>query len=207
MEKLTKLQAKVFSYLKSYTLDRGYPPTLREIRDGLGLSSHSSIQNALAAVEKKGYIRRSGKARAIEFTAPPTASRPAVLPLAGRIRAGAPYPAVEDVQDYVAVDRSLVAGDDNFLLEVEGDSMIGAHIMDGDYVVVKPQPAANNGEIVAALIDDEATVKKFYREKGRIRLQPANPHYAPIFIEPDNPDVFIIGRVISVIRHIEKRFS
>ncbi len=203
MESLTKTQSKVFSYLQSYSSERGYPPTIREIKTALHLSGHSSIQNALSALEKKGYIRRSGKARGIEFCRGQRTDQPAQLPLAGRIQAGEPNMAIEDVEGYVAVDRSFVSGSDNFLLKVGGDSMIDAHIQDGDYVVVKPQPEANNGDIIVAIIDEEATVKKFFKNGNQIQLKPANPDYKPIVIDSGGRDVSIVGKVVSVLRCIE----
>ncbi len=205
MKSLTKLQKKVFAYLQAYAREKGYPPTIREIKTALHLSGHSSIQNALFVLEKKGYMRRSGKARGIEFCQSHRTHQPAQLPLAGRIQAGEPHMAIEDVEGYVAVDRSFVSGSDNFLLKVEGDSMIDAHIQDGDYVVVKPQPEANNGDTVVAIIDDEATVKKFYKNGNQIRLNPANPDYKPIVIDSGNPNVSIVGKVASVLRSISTK--
>jgi len=205
MEPLTKTQREVFLYLQSYTGERGYPPTIREIKTALHLSGHSSIQNALSALEKKGYIRRSGEARGIEFCRSYRADQPAEIPLAGRIQAGEPNIAIEDVQGYVAVDRSFVSGSDNFLLKVQGDSMIDAHIQDGDYVVVKPQPEANNGDIVVAIIDEEATVKMFYKNDKEIQLKPANHDYKPVVINSACRDIAIVGRVVSVLRRVETK--
>ncbi|MGR3295811.1 MAG: transcriptional repressor LexA, partial [Candidatus Bathyanammoxibius sp.] len=178
------------------------PPSIREMKDGLGLASHSAIQNCLSALEKKGYIRRSSKARAIEFCESLRVSVPEVLPLVGHIRAGAPHPAIEDIEEYIAVDRSFTVGGGNFLLKVEGDSMVEAHIQDGDYVVVRPQSTANNGEIVAAMVDDEATVKRFYKKGNEIRLRPANPAYEDIVIGPGRSEVSIVGKVVAVLRSL-----
>ncbi|MHC4197797.1 MAG: transcriptional repressor LexA [Planctomycetota bacterium] len=199
---LTKAQDRALEFLRDYVRDRGYPPSIREMKEGLGLASHSAIQNCLSALEKKGYIRRSSKARAIEFCESLRASEPAVLPLVGHIRAGAPHPAIEDVEEYIAVDRSFTVGGGNFLLKAEGDSMVEAHIQDGDYVVVRPQSTANNGEIVAAMVDDEATVKRFYKEGNEIRLRPANPAYKDIVIEPGRSEVSIVGKVVAVLRSL-----
>ncbi len=203
MESLTKTQEKVLACLKSHTFERGYPPTIREIKTALGLSGHSSVQYALRALEDKGYIRRSGKARGIEFCRNQKTDQPVQLPVVGTIKAGPPHVAVEDVRGYVAVDRSFVAGAGNFLLKVDGDSMTDAHIQDGDYVVVKPQPVAGNGDIVVAVVDDEATVKKFYKRNSTIRLEPANPGYESVVVEAGRNEVSVVGRVISVLRHIE----
>lgn len=199
---LTKAQTRVLDFLKDYVQETGYPPSIREMKDGLGLASHSAIQNCLSALEKKGYIRRSGRARAIEFCEFLKPGRTVTLPLVGHIRAGAPHPAIEDVEKYVAVDKSFTVGGGNFLLRVEGDSMIEDHIRDGDYVVVRPQPAAENCDIVAALVDGEATVKRFYKEGRRIRLKPANPTYKDIVVEPGQSDVHIAGKVVAVLRSL-----
>ncbi len=199
---LTKAQNRALEFLRDYVRDRGYPPSIREMKDGLGLASHSAIQNCLSALEKKGYIRRSSKARAIEFCESLRASVPEVLPLVGHIRAGAPHPAIEDVEEYIAVDRSFTVGGGNFLLKAEGDSMIEAHIQDGDYVVVRPQSTANNGEIGAAMVDDEATVKRFYKKGNEIRLRPANPAYEDIVIGPGPSEVSIVGKVVAVLRSL-----
>lgn len=199
---LTKAQTRVLDFLRSYAQEAGYPPSIREMKDGLGLASHSAIQNCLSALEKKGYIRRSSRARAIEFCEFLKPGQTATLPLVGHIKAGAPHPAIEDVEGYVAVDKSFTVGGGNFLLKVEGDSMIEDHIQDGDYVVVRPQPAAENGDIVAALVNDEATVKRFYKKGGQIRLVPANPVYAEIVVEPGQSDVSIAGKVVAVLRSL-----
>ncbi len=199
---LTKAQARILEFLKGHIQEMGYPPSIREMKDGLGLASHSAIQNCLSALEKKGYIRRSSKARAIEFCESLMASPPETLPLVGHIRAGAPHPAIEDIEEYVAVDKSFTVGGGNFLLKVEGDSMIEAHIEDGDYVVVRPQPTAHNGEIVAALVDGEATVKRFYKKGREIKLVPANPAYKEIVIKTGQSDVAVVGKVVAVLRSL-----
>lgn len=202
-KRLTKTQARVLDFLKKYIQEKGYPPSIREIKSGLGLAGQRMIQNCLSALEEKGYIRRSRKARAIELLGFPTAKNTVTIPLVGHIRAGAPHPAIEDIQEYVAVDRFFTSGEDNFLLKVEGDSMIEALIQDGDYVVVKPQPTAQNGDIVAALVDGEATVKRFYKKGRQIRLEPANPEYKSIVIKPGESNVSIVGKVVAVLRSLE----
>ncbi len=202
-EKLTSGQRKFLTFLLRYYQDKGYPPTVKEIKEGLGIVSTMGIQRYFASLEQKGYIKRTGRARAIEFCQSLKGSQPVNLPIVGHIKAGAPHLAVEDVQGYVAVDGTFTSGEGNFLLKVEGDSMIDAHIKDGDYVVVKPQPVAENGAIVAALVDNEATVKKFYRKGRQIRLEPANPAYKSIVIKPDASNVSIVGKVVAVLRSIE----
>lgn len=202
-EKLTEGQSKFLSFILKYYQDKGYPPTVREIKEGLGIVSSMAVQRYFASLEQKGYIKRTGSARAIEFCQSLKGSQPVTLPVVGHIKAGAPHLAIEDVQGYVAVDGAFTSGDGNFLLKVEGDSMIDAHIQDGDYVVVKPQPIAENGDVVAALVDKEATVKKFYRKGRQIRLEPANPAYKSIVIKPSSSDVSIVGKVVAVLRSIE----
>ena len=201
--KLTEGQGRFLSFLLKYYQDKGYPPTVREIKEGLGIVSSMGVQRYFASLEQKGYIKRTGRARAIEFCQPLKSGRPVSLPVVGHIKAGAPHLAIEDVQGYVAVDGTFTSGDGNFLLKVEGDSMINVHIQDGDYVVVKPQPIAENGDIVAALVDNEATVKRFYRRGKQIRLEPANPAYKSIVIKPGTANVSIVGKVVAVLRSIE----
>ena len=202
-EKLTDGQKKFLSFLLRYYHDKGYPPTVSEIKEGLGIVSSMGVQRYFASLEQKGYIKRTGKARAIEFCQSLKGGQPVNLPVVGHIKAGAPHLAVEDVQGYVAVDEAFTSGEGNFLLKVEGDSMIDAHIEDGDYVVVKPQPVAENGDIVAALVDNESTVKRFYRKGKQIRLEPANPAYKSIVIKPGSSEVSIVGKVVAVLRNIE----
>lgn len=204
-ESLTKAQTRVLEFLKKYIQENGYPPSIREIKHGLGLAGQRTIQNCLSALEGKGYIKRASKARAIELLGFPTPNQTVPLPLVGHIKAGAPHPAIEDIQEYVVVGRSFTSGEDNFLLRVEGDSMVEAYIQDGDYVVVRPQPTAENGDIVAALVDGEATVKKFYKKGRQIRLEPANPTYKPIVLSKGQTDVSIVGKVVTVIRNLEGR--
>jgi repressor LexA len=200
-DKLTRGQGKFLSFLHRYYQEKGYPPTVREIKEGLRISSSMAVQRYFAALEEKGYIKRTGMARAIEFCLRGT--QPVTLPLVGHIKAGLPHTAIEDVQGYVAVDRSFTSGKGNFLLKVQGDSMIEAQIKDGDYVVVKPQPTAENGDIVAALVDNEATVKRFYKKGRQIRLAPANPAYKDIVIKPGHSEVSIVGKVVAVLRSIQ----
>jgi repressor LexA len=172
-------------------------PTVREIAQAVGVSSTATIHQHLAALEAKGFIRRgSYKHRSIEL---PHANRPAVsVPLLGRIAAGQPILASENREDDLPLPRDLVGEGETFALRVKGESMIDAGIYDGDLVVIRRQPTASNGEIVAALVEDEATVKFYYREAERIRLQPANPAMEPIYVR----EVTILGKVVLVIRKI-----
>ena len=204
---LSPRQSRVYSCLQNLIQERGYPPTVRELTDALGFKSPSSVHAYLAQLEQLGYIRRDlSKSRAIALLGDASAtSKPEPelnglnairLPLLGRVAAGDPIIADGSVEEYVTLPRSIVGGDASFILRVKGDSMIGAGIFNGDFVVVKEQQSATNGEIVVALIGDEATVKTFYREKDRIRLQPENPQMEPIYA--DNPR--ILGRVVAMLR-------
>jgi repressor LexA len=204
---LTSTQEKVLGFLKDFHKKKGYPPTLREIAGHFGLKGPRAPQKTLGILEKKGYLRRiPGGSRAIELLdgASRTAERPRVisLPLVGRVRAGEPVLALENVEGYVAFDRDLVSSDDAFLLRVEGDSMIDAHIQDGDFALVKPQSHAGNGEIVVALIEDEATVKRIFKEKDLVRLEPANPKMDPILVRKGEKRVAIVGKVIGIFRRM-----
>lgn len=204
---LTQRQARVYECLRRFVAERGYPPTLRELMQELGFKSPSSVHAYLAQLEQLGYIRRDvSKSRALELLVDagcPTGANHDLdtlnavrLPLLGRVAAGEPIVADGSVEEYVTLPHSLVGDDASFVLKVKGDSMVGAGIFDGDFVVVREQHDAANGEIVVALLGDEATVKTFYREKGRIRLQPENPTMQPIYT--DNPR--ILGRVVALLR-------
>jgi len=202
---LTDRQRSVLEYLKQFLRDNGYPPTIREIAAHFGIRSPRGVQDHLAALERKGFIRRSReRSRGIELLglAPLPAGDGNVvsLPLVGRVAAGQPVLSDENIEDWIEVDASFAAREGNFLLKVVGDSMVDAHILDGDTIVVSPQETARNGEIVVALVDDEATVKTFYREPGGIRLQPENPDMEPIRVPAGSGEVRIIGRVVAVMR-------
>ena len=198
--KLTKRQQQIFEFIKRHTSDKGYPPTVRDIGQAVGLTSSSTVHAHLANLERAGVLRRDPtKPRAMEVLAD-RAKRlaPSGLPLVGRVAAGTPILAEENVEDYVEV--SPLAGGDrgDFVLEVRGDSMKDAGILEGDFVIVQRGEKADDGEIVVALIDEEATVKRFFRENGRIRLQPENAALAPIYAE----HVMILGRVVGVFREL-----
>lgn len=195
----TARQKQVLDYIQSHIDNDGYPPTIREICAHLGVSGTVSATRHLDALEKKGYIKRDSGSRGIALTTPTTDS--ASLPIAGTVRAGALTPALEDITGYISVDRAFLHGG-KFFLRVRGDSMINASICDKDLVLVRPQPSADNQDIVVAMVEGEATLKRFFREKGAIRLQPENPDMAAIII-PDGPDdVVIIGRVVGVYRDL-----
>jgi repressor LexA len=206
---LTERQRQILDFLSTYIDAHGYPPTVREIGEAVGLASPSTVHAHLANLERAGLLKRDPtKPRALELADRGRPSAPAEdvhrLPLVGDIAAGGPLLAAENVEDHLAVPETLARGDgEEFLLRVKGDSMINAGILDGDIVVVHRQPDARNGEIVVALAGqdesaDEATVKRFYREGGRVRLQPENDALEPIYAD----HVQILGTVTGVFRKL-----
>lgn len=215
---LTARQRAVVDFIRATVLDRGYPPSMREIGEAVGLTSTSSVKHQLTALEAKGVLRRDPhRPRAIEVVLPgeqpeaPAAPEPAaapfappvpeeiqMVPLVGRIAAGGPVLADQQVEDTFALPRQLTGDGELFMLNVTGDSMIDAAICDGDWVVVRRQQTAENGDIVAALLDDEATVKTLRRKDGQVWLMPHNPAYTPI----DGTHARIMGKVVSVMRRV-----
>jgi repressor LexA len=192
-KEMTHRQQEILDFINDHTTEYGYPPTIRGIADHFGIKSPNGVADHLKALAKKGEIRISpNKARAIEVVRRPEAG----IPLIGRIAAGEPILAAENIEDHITIERIFPVDGRCFALRVKGESMIEDGIHDGDIVVVRPQRTAENGDIVVALLDDEATVKRFYREKKHVRLQPANPAFAPIVATR----VEICGRVIGVIR-------
>jgi repressor LexA len=207
---LSERQLQVLTFIKEKVIERGYPPSVREIGEAIGLSSPSTVHSHLSALVKAGLLRRDpSKPRAIEVLDPHnTRSRPKTIrqaamrdvPLLGRIAAGSPMLATEDVEDVYQLPASIVGRGPVFMLKVKGDSMIEAGILDGDLVVIERGGSPSNGEIVAALIDgEEATVKKLRRASARVILEPANPALAPVAYDSG---VEVIGRVVSVIRSL-----
>jgi len=202
---LTERQKEVFEFLKDFLREKGFPPTLREIASHFGLKGPKGPQKILNILERKGYIRKvPGGSRAIEILSYPQFSLTHILsvPIVGRVRAGEPILAIENIEGYINLDRSLVSSGDVFLLRVQGDSMIEAHIQDGDFALVKPQPNAENGEIVVALIEDEATIKRIFMKRDLIRLEPANSKMEPIIVKKGEKKVTIVGKVIGIFRKI-----
>lgn len=202
--KISDKQKEIFNFIKSELNRKGYPPSVREICKAVGLRSTSTVHGHLECLERKGYIRRdSAKPRAIEILDSDMyfSSEVVKLPVIGKVTAGIPILAVENIEEYYSVPFDIVKGceKESFILKVRGESMINAGILDGDYIIVRKQSTANNGEIVVALIEDNATVKRFYKENNYIRLQPENPSMDPIIIS----DVFILGIVKGVIRKIK----
>ncbi len=199
---LTKRQKQIYDCICSAIRDNGYPPSVREICADVGLKSSATVHNHLISLENKGYIRRDpAKPRAIEILHEDIQlhnSGICKIPILGQVTAGAPILAQENVEDYFPLPESLVKKDTIFMLQVSGDSMIEKGIHDQDYVVVRKQSNAENGDIVVALLGDEATVKTYYKESKYIRLQPENENYSPIITK----DVSIVGRVIAIFRYI-----
>jgi repressor LexA len=197
---LNKRQQDILEFIQRNIQRKGYPPSVREIGEAVGLSSSSTVHGHLNQLEEKGYIRRDPtKPRAIEILNGPYSLKTMVqVPLVGRITAGNPILAVENIEDTFPLPLELVGTNDVFMLTVSGESMIEAGIMDGDFLIVKKQSFANNGDIVVALLNDEATVKRFFREKNTIRLQPENRYMEPIYAR----EVTILGKVIGLYRNI-----
>jgi repressor LexA len=198
---LTKRQQEIFDFIKRYSAKHGYPPTVRDIGKAIGLTSSSTVHAHLANLEKLGFLRRDPtKPRAMEILIDKAkkAVSPAGLPLVGRVAAGQPVLAEENVEEYVEVPQ--IAGGDagEYVLRVQGDSMKNAGILEGDYVVVHSTETARNGEIVVALLGEEATVKRFFKERDHVRLQPENEALEPIRTR----DVQVLGRVVGVFRRV-----
>ncbi len=210
---LTKRQQEIFDFIKRYSAKYGYPPTVRDIGKAVGLASSSTVHAHLANLEKAGLLRRDpSKPRAIELLdraienvrdTVESGVRSVVgsaggVPVLGSVAAGAPVLAEENIEDYVEVPPIAGGEEAEFILKVKGDSMVDAGIIEGDYVVVRRQDTANDGDIVVALVGEEATVKTFYRESDHIRLQPENPRLEPIRTR----DVKILGRMVGLLRHV-----
>ncbi len=203
IDDLSKKQLDVLSFIKKEISKKGYPPSVREICDAVKLKSTSTVHGHLERLERKGYIRRDPtKPRAIEVLdgsgSYATKREMVDLPIVGKVTAGLPILAEENIEDSFPVPIDFVGNQDAFMLIVKGDSMINAGIFDGDYVIVRQQAVAKNGDIVVALLNDEATVKTFYKEKDYFRLQPENPYLMPIIVK----DLSILGKVIGVFRAI-----
>jgi repressor LexA len=216
MENPTPRQQQVFDYITERIEAHGYPPTLREIASHLGVTGTVSAIHHLAALERKGYLRReSGSSRGITLTKKTDSpgkvketSRTITsvsLPILGTIRAGMPEPAIEDILGHYNIDPSWVKGDDCYFLRVKGSSMIEAGILDGDLAIIHPQPTAENGQIVVAMVNGEATMKRFFRGVDHIRLQPENSAMEPIIIRQGEGDgaVIVMGRVLKSIHFFD----
>lgn len=206
MKKLSKRQNDILKFIKSEVNKKGYPPSVREIGKAVGLASSSTVHGHLDRLEKKGLIRRDPtKPRAIEILDTDMAanvpkSATVHIPVIGKVTAGQPITAVENIEEYLPLPERLFSDEDNvFILNVVGDSMIDAGILDGDMVIVKQQPNAENGDIIVAMTDDyEATVKRFFKEKDHIRLQPENPTMEAIILD----NCTVLGKVVGVFRAV-----
>ena len=201
---LTKRQQEIFDFIKRYSSRHGYPPTVRDIGKAVGLASSSTVHAHLANLEKVGLLRRDpSKPRAIEMLdkaveGVKSVVRPNGLPLVGQVAAGQPVLAEENIEEYVEVPGLAGGADGEYLLRVRGDSMKGAGILEGDYVAVRPQNTAKDGQIVVALVGEEATIKRFFKEADHVRLQPENPAMEPI----RSREVRVLGRVVGVMRKV-----
>lgn len=207
MSELTPKQREILEYIVQEVREKGYPPAVREIGKAVNLKSSSTVYSHLVSLEKKGFIRRDPtKPRAIEIllseykiqTTEVEERRIINLPILGKVAAGSPILAVENVEDFFPLPLDFVQNQESYILQIKGDSMIEAGIFNGDYVIVHQQSTAKNGDIVVALIDNEATVKTFYKEKDHIRLQPENSLLEPIIVQ----EVKILGKVIGLFRKI-----
>ena len=198
---LTKRQKEIFDFIGKYAAKYGYPPTVREIGKAVGLHSSSTVHAHLANLEKIGLLRRDPtKPRAIEVLVDKAkkAIRSPGLPLVGEVAAGEPVVAEERIEEYLEVPEVIGGETGDYILRVKGDSMKDAGILEGDYVIVRPTQVAGDGEIVVALIEEEATVKRFYKEKEQVRLEPANKAYKPI----RTSDAHLLGRVVGMFRRV-----
>jgi repressor LexA len=199
---LTKRQQEIFDFIRRYGAKYGYPPTVREIGKAVGLASSSTVHAHLANLEKYGVLKRNpAKPRALELLIDKArqAIGPSGLPLVGQVAAGQPILAEENIEEYVQVPAIAGGEEGEYVLRVSGESMRDAGILEGDYVVVRPQDTAKNGDIVVALLGNEATVKRFFKEKDHVRLQPENASMKPI----RTPDARVLGRVVGVFRKIQ----
>ncbi len=201
---LTKRQQEIFDFIKKYSAKYGYPPTVRDIGKAVGLASSSTVHAHLANLEKVGLLRRDPtKPRAIELLdravgAVKEVVVPSGLPVVGHVAAGSPILAEENIEEYVSVPGIAGGDDGEYLLRIRGDSMVNAGILPDDFVVVRPQDTADDGEIVVALVGEEATVKRFFREEDHVRLQPENAEHEPIRTR----EARVLGRVVGVLRRV-----
>jgi len=203
-KKLTEKQLAMLEVIKQHISDFGFPPTTRKLQEHFNFASVNAVQQTLLALEKKGFLRRyeKGSARGYEVVGwrPDLQEKMSTLPLLGGIAAGTPIMAYENVEGQILVDTDIVGASGDFALRVRGNSMIDAGIHDGDIIIIQQTEQCANGEIVVALLNDEATVKRFFKEVGGYRLQPENPEVDPILVDADDPRFRLIGRVKALIR-------
>ena len=197
---ITEKQSEILEYIKAQIIERGFPPAVREICEAVHLKSTSSVHSHLETLEKNGYIRRDPtKPRAIEILDDAfnlTRREMAQVPIVGRVAAGEPLLAEQNIEDYFPIPVERLPNNQTFLLQVKGESMINAGILNGDYILVEQTPSASNGEVVVALVEDGATVKRFFKENGHYRLQPENDTMDPIIVD----EVTIVGKMIGLLR-------
>lgn len=199
--RLTQRQREILTFVQRYADTHGYPPSVREIGQAMGLTSSSTVHSHLEALARKGFLRRDpSKPRALEILRDGLRPqrRAVSLPVVGHVTAGAPILADQNIEDYMPLPADLVNGSEGFVLRVHGDSMVDAGIQDGDLLIVRRQQTADNGDIVVARVGDEATVKRWYREDDRIRLQPANASMAPVYVR----EAVVEGKAIAVLRRL-----
>lgn len=204
---LTAEQERVYTFIRKFRLEKGFPPTVREIAEALGYKSPNNVRQHLRLIEQKGHIKLlQGKARGIEITGTGTNDsdqQPEIdamgVPIIGSVAAGLPITAIENVEGYVTLDRSIFRGDDLFALRIRGDSMCGVGILNGDIVVVRKKQSAENGEIVVVVIDGDATLKRFIKQEDKVLLHPENPAYSDIELDPAS-SIQIAGKLVGVIR-------
>ena len=197
MKKISKKQTEVFNFIKSYIDENGVAPSVREIAKAVGVSSPSTIQHHIVSLIDKGYLEKGDANQKRTLKIAKRSNTAQYVPLLGTVTAGNPILAIESIEDYIPAP--VGAGKEHFALRVRGDSMINAAIENGDIVIVERTPVAENGDIVVALIEDEATVKRFYKENGHFRLQPENPDYEPIIVD----ELAILGKVTALIRQYD----
>ena len=198
---LTKQQTRVYSYLETYLRRKGRPPSYQEIQDYFGFRSLNSVVKHLKQLERKGYLESPWSNQKRAFRLLPLRTTAATIPFLGRVAAGAPIEAV-DIPEAVEVPESLLAGGNNFALQVQGESMIDEGIRDGDVLIIRKQDRADNGQTVVAQIEGEATIKKFYQRDGRVELRPANEELQPLVVPAEK--VEIIGVVVGLVRHYKR---
>jgi len=198
MKKISKKQTEVFNYIKSYIDENGVAPSVREIAKAVGLTSPSTVQHHIVALIEKGYLEKGDANQKRTLKIAKRSNTAQYVPLLGTVTAGKPILAIESIEDYIPAPVSG-SGKELFALRIKGDSMINAAIEDGDIVIVERTPVAENGDIVVALIEDEATVKRFYKEDGHFRLQPENENYDPIIVD----ELAILGKITALIRNYD----
>ncbi|MBD3370758.1 transcriptional repressor LexA [Candidatus Fermentibacteria bacterium] len=209
MEDLTSRQKQVYNFIRKYVDKHGYPPTIREIQEGFGLKSTKGVKDHIDKLVEKGYLRRrNGSARALELVMR-RSGKPNVtlVPVVGRVAAGVPLLATENIVGRIPVSRDVARGEGYFFLRVRGDSMTGAAILDNDLVLVRPQPFVEQGEIAVVMVDDEATIKRFYMRKGRIELVAENEDFPTLGFEPGSDRIRVLGRVVAVYRSLDQALS